>query len=336
MSPLDPNFLLRLVEEKTAQRRQKFYVWYLAALSLVFFMATFYVLYIKPPPEFPVKTIITIEKRAGLNEIAQTLLERKIIRSPFWFRIGVILSSGERGVLAGDYFFEKPANLSSVFSRLTNGAFGLTPVKLTFPEGMTSAQMTIVLADDLINFDTKEFLRLTKAKEGYLFPDTYFFLPNVKPDEVLKIFQSNFDTKIKGLAEAIAAFKKPLKDVVIMASILEAEARTTETREIISGILWKRLALGMPLQVDAPFQYIIGKNTFQLTLNDLKFDSPYNTYLYRGLPPGAIGNPGLDSLTAAVTPVKTAYFYYLSDVRGNMHYAKTFEEHVANKELYLR
>jgi UPF0755 protein len=121
-----------------------------------------------------------------------------------------------------------------------------------------------------------------------------------------------------------------------MASILEAEARTTETRKIISGILWKRMEIGMPLQVDAPFQYIIGKNTFQLTTNDLKFDSPYNTYKYKGLPPGPIGNPGLDAISATVNPIKTNYLYYLSDVRGNMHYAKTFAEHVINKEKYLK
>ena len=223
-----------------------------------------------------------------------------------------------------------------VSSRLTNGNFGLTPVRLTFPEGITTKQMSLILSDKLIDFDGEEFLKLSKDKEGYLFPDTYLFAPNTKPDEVIRVMKKNFDDKLLGINKAFSDFKKPLKDVVAMASILEAEARTTETRKVIAGILWKRLAMGMPLQVDAPFQYIIGKNTFQLTLADLKYDSPYNTYKYKGLPPGAIGNPGIDALLSAVTPTKSSYLFYLSDIRGNMHYANTFAEHVINKEKYLK
>ncbi len=311
-------------------------MWCLAVLSFLFFVSAVYILYIKPPPKFPVRSIVTIEGNSGLNEIAAALFEQKIISSPFWFRIAVILSGGEKGVLAGDYFFEKPENILRVASRLTHGNFGLTAVRITFPEGETSAQMSVLLSNQLINFDAKEFLKEAVPKEGYNFPDTYLFMPNAKPQAVLKVLQENFDDKASGISGQITAFGKPLKDVVIMASILEAEARTTETRKIIAGILWKRLALGMPLQVDAPFQYIIGKNTFQLTAADLKIDSPYNTYLHKGLPPGPIGNPGLDALTDAVNPTKTPYFYYLSDVRGNMHYATTYAEHLANKEKYLR
>jgi len=171
--------------------------------------------------------------------------------------------------------------------------------------------------------------------EGFLFPDTYLFLPNAKPSDVLAVFEENFNVKIKSIDDAIRAFKKPLKDIVIMASILEAEARTTETRRIIAGILWKRLSIGMPLQVDAPFQYIIGKNTFQLTTGDLKFDSPYNTYLYKGLPPGAIGNPGLDAILATTYPQGNDYLYFLTTDDGVAIYGRNFEEHKANKARYL-
>ncbi len=333
---LDYNYLRSLLVQKLAERRQKYAVWTLALVSLIFFVSSFYFLYFRPPAEFPVKIILTVENKAGLNEIAEALYKDKVIRSQFWFRTLVIIREGEKGVQAGDYYFENPANVFSVSSRLTTGDFGLTPVKLTFPEGLTLKQMATLLSGAIVNFDGAEFANLAKSKEGYLFPDTYLFLPNAKPAGVLKVFEKNFNSKIKSIDEAVRVFKRPLKDIVIMASILEAEARTTETRRIVAGILWKRLSIGMPLQVDAPFQYIIGKNTFQLTLNDLKFDSPYNTYLYKGLPPGAIGNPGLDSLKSAVTPIKTDYLYYLSDVKGNMYYGKTFAEHVINKEKYLR
>ena len=121
-----------------------------------------------------------------------------------------------------------------------------------------------------------------------------------------------------------------------MASIIEKEARTMETRQIIAGILWKRLELGMPLQVDVSFKYINGKTTKNLTLADLKIDSPYNSYLYKGLPPTPISNPGLDAIKAAISPTKTDYLYFLSDRKGLMHYAKTYQQHLQNKELYLR
>jgi UPF0755 protein len=311
-------------------------VWILACLCILTLAFSFYFLYIKSPNDFPTRTIITVEEKTGLSSIANDLYQKKVISSPFVFRMIVILSSGEGKLQAGDYFFKNKTNAFGVATRLSNGIFGLTPVKVTLTEGMTTEQMSLALAQNLTNFNEKEFIDLAKKSEGYNFPDTYLFLPNTKPKEVISIMKENFDKKIATIDDQIKKFGRPVKDVITMASILEAEARTTETRKIISGILWKRMEIGMPLQVDAPFQYIIGKNTFQLTTNDLKFDSPYNTYKYKGLPPGPIGNPGLDAISATVNPIKTNYLYYLSDVRGNMHYAKTFAEHVINKEKYLK
>ncbi|KKU66579.1 MAG: Aminodeoxychorismate lyase [Parcubacteria group bacterium GW2011_GWA2_47_16] len=335
MPPTDSNIPSNFFDGKFKDRRT-FFLWCLAVFSILILLFTFYTVSFKPPASFPVRKVITIKEKTGLNEIAGQLFALKVVRSPFWFRTFVILKSGQGGVLAGDYYFDTPLVVSGVASRMTRGNFGLTATRVTLPEGMTAAQMGVVLAGALVDFDSEEFLELAKEKEGYLFPDTYLFLPNTKSSQIIATLKDNFDKKIEGIDESIKSFGKPLKDVVVMASILEAEARTTETRRTIAGILWKRLDMGMPLQVDAPFQYIIGKNTFQLTLNDLKYDSPYNTYKYKGLPPGAIGNPGLDSLIAAVTPIKSPYLFYLSDIRGNMHYAKTFEEHVANKERYLK
>ena len=117
---------------------------------------------------------------------------------------------------------------------------------------------------------------------------------------------------------------------------MEEEGRTTDVRRTIAGILWKRLDMGMPLQVDAAFLYINGKTTFQLATSDLTVASPYNTYLNKGLPPTPITNPGLDAISATVTPIKTPYLYYLTDKNGVMHYAATYDGHLANKEKYLK
>ncbi|PIP73278.1 MAG: hypothetical protein COW88_02715 [Candidatus Lloydbacteria bacterium CG22_combo_CG10-13_8_21_14_all_47_15] len=148
--------------------------------------------------------------------------------------------------------------------------------------------------------------------------------------------KENFIEKISTTAPAIKDFGESVHDVVVMASLLEKEARTMETREVIAGILWKRLKDGMPLQVDAVFPYINGKNTFQLSLEDLQVDHPYNTYTRKGLPPGPIANPGLDAIIAAINPEDTPYYFYLSDKEGMMHYARTFDGHLANKARYLR
>ena len=121
-----------------------------------------------------------------------------------------------------------------------------------------------------------------------------------------------------------------------MASILEKEAYLTEDKKIIADILWRRLKEEMPLQVDAALQYITDRNTFELTKDDLKIDSPYNTYRYKGLPPTPISNPGLDSIKAAIFVEPNSYWYYLSDKNGKLYYSETFKEHKLKKAEYLK
>jgi len=120
-----------------------------------------------------------------------------------------------------------------------------------------------------------------------------------------------------------------------MASLLEKEAHIFRDRRMISGVLWKRMEIGMPLQVDAAFLYFLGRTTFDLTLEDLQYDSPYNTYLHAGLPAGAITNPSLRAIEAAVTPIDNGNLFYLADFSGTTHYSATFEEHLRKKRIYL-
>ena len=175
---------------------------------------------------------------------------------------------------------------------------------------------------------------MAQEKEGYLFPDTYFISPAIKPEDLIEKMSINFNEKIPNIS-GISTTTYKFEDVIIMASILEREARTMESRRIIAGILWKRLKIGMPLQVDSSFLYINGKGTFELTLDDLKTDSPHNTYKYKGLPVGPIGNPGEDSIFAAIHPIETKYLYFLTGHDGKMYYGKTFDEHKKNKAKYL-
>ena len=129
---------------------------------------------------------------------------------------------------------------------------------------------------------------------------------------------------------------KSERDVVIMASLIEREARGNDDRAVISGILWNRLIRQIPLQVDATVAYAKGIPEGSIKKGDMGFESPYNTYLYRGLPPGPIANPGILALEAAMNPAQTPYLYYLHDKYGNIHYAKTYVEHQANINKFLR
>jgi UPF0755 protein len=284
-----------------------------------------------PPSDFPKDSILTIAEGMSVSQIANHLQKEHYISSPIMFRI--LAERSGKSVLAGEYFFDKPESVFTIFSRLSVGDQGLDLVRVTIPEGFNKSEIAKLLKEKIDNFDEKYFL--ANSKEGYLFPDTYFFSKEEKTKDVLKAISENFDKKMASIQKELDAFGRPLSEVLNMASIIEEEARTTETRRIISGILWKRLEIGMALQVDVTFQYVNGKDTYELTSSDLTIDSPYNTYKYAGLPPTPISNPGLDSIKAAITPTKTNYLYFLSSKQGTMYYAADFEGHKLNRIKYL-
>ena len=209
-------------------------------------------------------------------------------------------------------------------------------VAVTIPEGYSARQIGETF-EKLGIFSKEDFLKIAQKEEGYLFPDTYRFYKDAKPEDIFKKMRENFNKKITPeiLAE-IKKNKKTLSEVIITASLLEEEIKSAEDRKIVAGILWKRLDLGMGLNVDAALTYVLGKTSSELTADDLKFDSPYNTYRYRGLPPTPISNPGLDAILAALRPEPSPYFYYLTGKDGLTYYAKTLEEHALNKFKYLR
>mgnify|MGYP001617334647 CR=1 FL=1 len=305
-------------------------------IALLIFGGAFYITEISPPRPFPKGTVVSIKNGATLLDVAQELKNKGIIRSPFWFRIFLMGLKDDKGAIAGDYLFLQSINVISVANRVYSGEYGFNTIKITIPEGLSVSDISIILKGKLFNFDAEFFIKMAKEKEGYLFPETYFFRANEKPEDILFAMTNLFDKKIKTLDAEIKDFKKPISDVIKMASILEGEARTAETRKIVAGILWKRIALGMPLQVDTAFQYINGKNSSNLTIDDLKIESPYNLYINKGLPPTPISNPGLEAILDTVTPRKSNYLYFLTDKNGVMHYAVTFEGHKINKEKYLK
>jgi UPF0755 protein len=148
--------------------------------------------------------------------------------------------------------------------------------------------------------------------------------------------QQEFNTKVEPLGPDIAASGHTLQEIIVMASIIEREARRDEDRKMVSGILWNRIGKDMPLQVDAVFGYIYSRQTYSPSFHDLAVDSPYNTYHNAGLPPGPICNPSLSSIEAALHPTPSKYLYYITGRDGLMHYATTYKQHSANVSVYLR
>ncbi len=316
------------------KKKTKFVIAHFGILALVAFLF-FFNAFFAAPTNFPESSIFSVQGGETLNRISFGLQEENIVKSAFWFRNAAILLRGERGIKSGEYFFNQPENAFEVAKRLRDGDFGLSPIRITIPEGLNVFEIAEILATELPEFDKHHFVKTAQESEGFLFPDTYFLPPNAKVELIIDVMQRNFQQRISKIEDMLKDFGKPIEEIISLASIVETEARDPETRRIISGILWRRLEIGMPLQVDVTFKYINGKNTYQLTSEDLKIDSPYNTYVYAGLPPTPIANPSIDAILAAIEPVETKFLYFLSDRLGNMYYAATHEEHVLNKRKYL-
>ncbi len=305
----------------------------LALCTAVFIYAARH--YFSAPADFPVPYELHIDKGQTLFSISNELATDHVIRSPRMFEMFMIALGSERAVSEGDYSFSAPVSVLEVAMRISGRQFGVERTKVTFPEGFTVNDMANRLVANFEGFDVERFRALTKDSEGYLFPDTYRFFPSVTADIVVNALKQNFTAKLAPLEKEIAASKRSRADIIIMASIIEKEANGADDRAVISGILWKRIDQGLALQVDAPFLFLLDKESSELTRKDLATKSPYNTYLNKGLPPTPINNPGLAAITAAIHPVSSPYLYYLHDKTGQIHYARTYTEHKKNIALYL-
>ncbi len=300
------------------------------------FLLGFYGFAIRPPAHFPVNTPIEVKRGASLSAVANELARQGVIRSPYAYKIIVYITGGSKGVIAGDYLFDAPETLFGVIAKTTDVLFGISSVRVTIPEGVHNRQVAEILAKKLTHFDKEKFIIEAAPLEGYLFPDTYIFAKGISETDVISAMYENFQEQIKTIETEIEKSGRTLKDIVSMASLLEREARTKETRRMVAGILWKRLDTGHLLQVDAVFMYLLGKPSAELTREELALDSPYNTYKYKGLPAGPIGNPGLYAMRDAADYKTSPYWFYLSDSWGRMHYAVTYDQHKANIQKYLR
>jgi UPF0755 protein len=284
------------------------------AIILIVFLFLFYFFLLSAPADFQSGVSVNIDSGMSLRDISALLKNKHIIRSRTAFEYSIIILGGEKHIVAADYLFENKMPVWQVVLHIIVNGHHTAPISITIPEGFDLNQISETAQPKLVNFNKVRFLTETKDLEGYLFPDTYFFLNNANDEDVIKSMNNNFEKKITPILPQIISQGKTEKEIIIMASIIEHEAKGDVDRGIISGILWKRIQIGMPLQVD----------------------SVPETYKTKGLPDSPIGNPGLKAIEAAINPQSSSYLYYLHDKDGNIHYAKTFAEHEINIEKYLK
>lgn len=283
--------------------------------------------------------IFTIKNGYSIDKISQDLYSAGLLNDILYFKI-IMKIFYQDNAMAGSYFFDKQESIISLTNRISNGKFNVERVKVTIPEGSDAEEVAWIIMRKIPSFDAPRFLQVAKKNEGYLFPETYFFNITVTPQETYKTLRNEFDNKINSLKDKLNSsqrekLEKNLHQVIVMASLIEEEAKDSESRRIISGIFWKRLRNDWPLQVDASLVYVTGRASLELTKDDLILKSPFNTYINKGLPPQPISNPGLDSIIATLEPIETDFWYYLSDKDEKMHYARNLDEHKINRQKYL-
>ncbi len=294
-----------------------------------------YLLVLRPPSDFPTNNLVTIEEGKSLVEISVSLKNQGVIRNTMFMNALAKLYNIDRNIHSGDYLFKEPVSMLEVIKRLGSGAFGLEPVTVRVREGSTVVKIADMLDAKMLKFDREKFIAVASKHEGYLFPDTYYFLPNISESKIVGAMTDNFHKQYAGIAQHAAQSAYSLHEIVTLASIVELEASKYEDRRKIAGVMYNRLAVNMPLQVDVSFVYIMNKGTFDITLEDLKHESPYNTYVHKGLPPGPIGSPSLASLTAVLDPIDNDWIFYLADSSGVTHYSVTYKEHLRKKRQYI-
>ena len=306
--------------------------------SLIFLITILFITSVYFPLEENSTTqkVVNIPSGTNAKEIVYILEKNEIIRkNNYTFRILIKIMKLEDQLKYGEYNLSPSMNMLQILDKLVKGE--VIVYKITIPEGYTSSQIAELLEKNEIA-EKEAFLKLVKdsekTPEGYLFPDTYEVPKKYGAEKMVKVMLANFNqvalvNKFTDKAEEIGF---SLDEIIILASIIEKEAKFTEEKSKVSSVFHNRLKTGMKLQSCATIQYILEEPKEKLDENDLKIESPYNTYLYKGLPPEAICNPGLDSIMAALEPAEEDYLYFVLGENGRHIFSKTYQEHLMNKK----
>jgi UPF0755 protein len=303
------------------------------------------------------ETTFEISQGEAISSVSRRLYTANLVNSAFLFKFYLLTSGRHTGIQAGVYNIPAGASivqLGEIFQ------YGTNDRRVTFQEGLRVEEVAILAAENFSKVDYEKFVSVGRAKEGYLFPDTYFFHVNSTEEEIIDRMSQTFDLKTEDLLseENLTAAKMTREEVIIFASIVEREVAEPTDRPIVAGILIDRWRNGELLGADATTQYIsaifnvcgeiepVGCPSADQAMNmewwprdlsneDLDLESPYNTRKVAGLPPAPISNPGVDAIDSVIHAKFTPYNYYLTDKDGVTHYAVTIDEHLENQAKFL-
>jgi len=282
---------------------------------------------------------VNVPSGAGVRQIGRILQEQRVINDRFSFSLLVRLRGMGSSLRSGDYEIPPGVKPWGVIDILAAGRGEL--VRITLPEGLTDEQVFGRLAAELKSLDSLELRKLARDPEfaaelgletdaliGYLFPDTYFVPPSISAREMLGLMAERFQ-EVWGQASGGQTPSNGLsaRECVILASIVENEAVRDSERPVIASVFLNRLKLGRPLESCATVLYVLGKHKSRLLYSDLSVESPYNTYLHGGLPPGPICNPGRKSLEAVLNPSRTDYLYFVARGDGSHVFSRSLDDH---------
>lgn len=304
-----------------------------------------------------------VKEGEGSTEVGINLEKAGLIKDKYIFYYYVWKTGTDSKIQIGIYELSPDMTMGEMVSKFTKGEIVPQIIKLTIPEGFTNKKIIERLRDKKPEL-ADDFEELVSCRclgeetcacdkfsrgyvflqeipkgtdmEGFLFPDTYHIEKEDTAETLASKMLNNFKKKMgQDIIEEINRQEKSIHEIITMASIIEKEAKTDQDRRIVSGIFWKRIEDEHPLQSCATLAYITGEDKKQYSLADTQIDSPYNTYLVKGLPLGPVANPGMASILAALHPENTDYYYFLTDpATGEMVYSKTAEEHAENKQKH--
>ncbi len=322
-----------------------------AILALVVFViAGLYVFHLFIPWTVPADIGIievTIQRGMTPSDISALLKESGVIRSEKKFLFGAKLLGVTRKLQAGRYVFQGRLNNYAVLSKLFKG--DVVTEQVTIPEGSRATKIAGIL-NEALNIDSVRFVSLVydssysraqdviaSTLEGYLYPDTYRFHTNTSPEEAIQRMVSRFrEVFHDSLIQRAGQIGMTVHQVITLASIVEGEAALDSERSIIAALYMNRLKRNMLLQADPTIQYIIKDSPRRLLNKDLQIDSPYNTYIYPGLPPGPVNSPGIASILAVLYPDTVNYLYMVANGDGSHTFSKTIREHLQAKARFDR
>ncbi len=290
----------------------------------------------QPPADFPIAKPVVIEAGETVSGIVQSFKAANIVQSELLLYITLLTQYTPSDIKASTYVFDQPYDVFAIAEKLAEGDFTSNLVRLTHREGERVSILAESVHSALPAIATSTFIAEALPYEGTLFPETYFLPPHFTSQDVIQTLRDSYETFIAPYRATIASSSLTEADVVTLASIVEREADSEESMGMVAGILRNRLDIGMPLQADASMEYVLDKPLGALVPADLKIDSPYNTYLNKGLPPTPIGNPGAVAIQAVLEPIPSDYLFYITGNDGNFYYATSYEDHKRNIARYLR